>query len=237
MKSIYIHVGKYEKTAKDSTVFKRALQYYICDEQLLKQDESNSIKHSKISDVSDYVNSIKIEVDNNGKPYITDKNIEFSITHTGPVWGCAFSNNECGLDFQRVVDCNFLKIADRYFLQDEIKYIHDNIAQQKGLDAFFNVWVRKEAFGKAIGKGLFVDMPTMVELGVPRSGVFSWNSKLFSMEALEFKSDDFKADNSQTLILESGLNDFDLKGAVCESIPFSESEDEYVGKWHIVTGI
>jgi len=96
--------------------------------------------------------------DERGKPYFTDMPVEFSLTHSGKLWMCLFSDSPCGLDLQIVKDCDYKAIAKRYFFEDEQEYIEEN-----GLNGFFDIWVRKEAYCKMTGTGMFGDMPSVME--------------------------------------------------------------------------
>lgn len=92
-----------------------------------------------------------------GKPYFKDLPIEFSLSHSGMLWMCMFSNQPCGLDLQEVKDCRFNDIAKRHFTMDEQRYV-----ELWGIEGFFSLWVRREAFGKLIGDGMFGEMPSFV---------------------------------------------------------------------------
>ena len=84
-----------------------------------------------------------------GKPYIEGNPLSFSISHTGDIWGCLISRENVGLDIQQKRKVNFDKLANRFFLDEEIKFVRDN-----GSDGFFDIWVRKEACVKYFGTGI-----------------------------------------------------------------------------------
>lgn len=92
-----------------------------------------------------------------GKPFFENLNIHFSVSHSGNLWACLMGPFNCGLDVQYIKPCNFTKIAGRFFSQNECKYV-----ESKGLDGFFEIWVRREAFGKYTGEGFFGNMAEFV---------------------------------------------------------------------------
>jgi len=95
--------------------------------------------------------------DDRGKPYFVDAALEFSLSHTGSLWMCLFSEKPCGLDLQLVRECDHQAISRRYYLEDEQQYVEEN-----GRNGFFDIWVRKEAYCKMTGEGLFGDMPSVL---------------------------------------------------------------------------
>ena len=93
-----------------------------------------------------------------GKPYIdlckakkkaTIENVEFSVSHSSSVFACIISDKAVGIDIQETRSASAEKIANRYFDNEEIKFIEDN-----GEKGFFIIWTRKEAYSKLTGKGL-----------------------------------------------------------------------------------
>lgn len=92
-----------------------------------------------------------------GKPFFEKLDIHFSISHSEALWACLMGPFNCGLDVQYVKPCNFKKIAGRFFSERENDYV-----ERGGLEAFFDIWVRREAFGKYTGEGFFGYMPELV---------------------------------------------------------------------------
>ena len=82
-----------------------------------------------------------------GKPYLQDyPDFHFNISHSGEFTALALSDSQVGVDIEKLRDIN-LKIADRYFTDDEKAYVKDN-------KSFFYIWTRKEAYLKMTGEGL-----------------------------------------------------------------------------------
>lgn len=115
-----------------------------------------------------------------GKPYFADfplhdgkrlTSVHFSVSHSGDWWGCLMAEEPVGFDLEVCRDkMNYEKIAARFFTKEE----HDWILS-KGQDAFFEVWVRKEAFVKYLGTGLGEGLSsfTVIENGELKVKVFS----------------------------------------------------------------
>ena len=141
MDSIYIYDGKFKHGDGGFPMIRSAAAQYCAE---------NGI---------DFVpDKAEILRDEKGKPYFVDMSLEFSLTHTGSLWMCLFSESPCGLDLQLIRDCDYEAIARRYYLEDEQRYV-----KEKGREGFFDIWVRKEAYCKMTGEGLFGDMPSVLE--------------------------------------------------------------------------
>ncbi len=83
-----------------------------------------------------------------GKPYLPNVNLEYNVSHSGLLWVCAVSENPVGIDIQEIKEKDYEAIAKRFFTREEFHY-----TELWGSDGFFDLWVRKEAFVKYLGKG------------------------------------------------------------------------------------
>jgi len=125
---VYIFQGDYKN--KNEELLRKALQMY-----------------AEAFDIN--IDDLPLQKTANGKPYLEGMPLHFSISHTRMLWGCLISSQEVGLDIQEKRNVNFSKLANRFFLEEEIKFVNDN-----GMDGFFDVWTRKEACIKYDGTGL-----------------------------------------------------------------------------------
>ena len=87
----------------------------------------------------------------NGKPYLMDNSIHFSISHKNGFCAVGLHDAPIGIDCEKIDPSFERKIpqfAKRYFLGNEIKLLEEN-----GNDAltFFKIWTRKEAYIKKFG--------------------------------------------------------------------------------------
>ena len=137
MTAIYIYEGKYEKGELGWPLVRMAARSYL-------------------QDYGDDVNRYEIEVDQWGKPFFPHLNIDFSISHSGAMWMCAFSEKPCGVDIQERKKAKWESISERFYTPEERAFVEEN-----GEDGFFKVWVRKEALGKLIGRGFHGPMPSL----------------------------------------------------------------------------
>ncbi len=94
---------------------------------------------------------IRFRVDKNGKPYTESAPVHFSISHSKNIAVCAISDHPVGIDIECVRDVN-INIAKRQFAADELRYVFEkwDLSKQR----FFEIWTRKEAYVKLIGKGI-----------------------------------------------------------------------------------
>ena len=89
-----------------------------------------------------------------GKPFLSDSGLFISLSHTDGMVAVAVSDCEVGVDIERtkLVD---LKIAKRFFTDSEQDYVFES---DDATDRFFEIWTKKEAYIKKIGKGLSTDI-------------------------------------------------------------------------------
>ncbi len=88
-----------------------------------------------------------------GKPYIID-DVDFSIAYSNTTTVLGFIRKGCiGVDVEHIkpIDCSVYK---EYFTTKEWAFLTQNLFSPV---TFFQLWTRKEAVVKAIGKGAFLD--------------------------------------------------------------------------------
>ena len=109
--------------------------------------------------------SITFEIAEHGKPYAKDLNVEFNISHSADMVICVADANPVGIDIEKIrpVDLN---TAKRIFSEKEIQYIfecspkienYNHYLNDAVLQRFFELWTKKEAYGKLVGMGLFTE--------------------------------------------------------------------------------
>jgi len=103
---------------------------------------------------------IRFRIGKNGKPYAENINAEFSISHSGTIAICAVSDTPVGIDIERIRDID-LSVAKKHFAPDEQDYVLEKMSLSK--QRFFEIWTRKEAYVKMLGKGIshFPEFSTM----------------------------------------------------------------------------
>lgn len=94
---------------------------------------------------------LKISTNECGKPYI--EGIYFNISHSFDYVAVAVSNEEVGVDIEKITDRNF-GIAKRFFSKKEYEDINSVKDEKDRKKLFFRYWTIKESFLKAIGYGL-----------------------------------------------------------------------------------
>ena len=107
--------------------------------------------------------SIVFEIAEHGKPYAKNLNIEFNISHSADMVICVVDTRPVGVDIEKIrpVDLN---TAKRIFIEEETRYVFGFIPDTEDynhylndvvLQRFFELWTRKESYGKLVGTGLF----------------------------------------------------------------------------------
>ena len=97
-----------------------------------------------------------IETEKDGKPYISNyENIHFNMSHAGRMVACAISDEEIGIDIEKIDPLIDMKIAQTFFYNSE----YDNIKKSDNrVDQFFKYWVLKESYMKYTGLGFLLDL-------------------------------------------------------------------------------
>lgn len=108
--------------------------------------------------------SITFEKGFNNKPYLKGNPVYFNISHTRKAFLVAISGVYTGVDVESIyknIEPGLL--MDSSFSTDEQLFIKGNRNEEK--DRFFLLWTRKEAFLKAIGKGIISDLDKVIVSG------------------------------------------------------------------------
>ena len=92
-----------------------------------------------------------------GKPYLCVGDVQFSISHSGPVALCAAAEQELGADVQQPAHWNE-RLVSRVCTAQEEAWLW---AQSQPELAFFRLWTRKESLVKACGLGIGCDLKTL----------------------------------------------------------------------------
>jgi 4'-phosphopantetheinyl transferase len=87
--------------------------------------------------------------DSNNKPFVAGWH-PFNISHSGNIVVFAYGSSAVGVDIEAHTPINFTELIT-YFHPEEREFV---MASRDSENAFFEIWVRKEALLKAIGTGL-----------------------------------------------------------------------------------
>lgn len=129
-----------------------ARQKFLVCHFLLKQTLSRYLRTD--------ARSIRYRYGEHGKPFLdapASQNVNFSLSHSGDRLLIAVRRGaEIGIDIEKVQErSNPIQLANHFMSRDEVQQLvrlTDPAAQR---ELFFTLWVRKEAFIKALGKGFF----------------------------------------------------------------------------------
>ena len=150
----------------DDTVFMR-LYHAVSSETRSKIDNLSFRKDKMLSLATEILlkialNSIgiteyTIKHSDEGKPYLTNNEIHFSLSHSEETVMCAISETEIGADVEKVSDID-MKIAKRFFHPAEYELMTKLHTDTEMRDLFFRLWTLKESFLKAVGLGLLLPL-------------------------------------------------------------------------------
>lgn len=142
LQDLNVEISEERKTKAQGFSFIDDKKRCILAEVLLNK----ALKHFNINDYELIYNE-------NNKPYIKNSNVYFNISHSGDYVAVIVSDTEVGIDIQRINKLQ-LNIAQKCFHENEYKNIINENDINKQTDLFYSYWAMKEAYTKAIGKGL-----------------------------------------------------------------------------------
>lgn len=111
--------------------------------------------------------ALRFEVSRYGKPYLSNASLFFNISHSGDCLLVAVSDFESiGVDIELIKSKrNLLGVAKRCFSVDELNFWR-HLPEEARVEVFYQFWVRKEAFVKAVGRGIALGLE-LCELQLP----------------------------------------------------------------------
>lgn len=143
---------------------------------------------------------IVIEKTPEGKPYLKgDNSFCISLSHCEGVVAVAVSDNEVGVDVERVRTIDS-KIANRFFTKSEQEYVFKN--DSTATEHFFEIWTRKEALAKLNGQGLSADIHTCTIENADRFKSFDFQGYKVSVCTSENSADDVSFSSATELLSE-----------------------------------
>lgn len=103
------------------------------------------------------ISDIERSADAGGKPYIEGfTNIHFNMSHAGKYSLCAFSDKQIGVDIELIKEID-LSIAEKFYCKEEYNEIIKQ-TENRRYKKFYEYWVLKESFTKAVGLGLSIPL-------------------------------------------------------------------------------
>lgn len=97
--------------------------------------------------------AMRYEYAPDGKPYLPDNAVQFSLSHSG-IWVlCAVSESPVGCDVETVAPVD-IKLARRFFTPAEYEDIAAQMTSEAQTERFYRYWTLKESFMKVTGLGL-----------------------------------------------------------------------------------
>ena len=151
----YFLISKEEKEKAKKFHFERDKICYVTSHGILRTILSQYLNL--------HTNKILFETNDFGKPSLKNhsrKAVFFNLSHSKDF--CLIGINpisDIGVDIEFIKeDFEFENIVERYFVKNEIDQIFVNPNKELQRQAFYNCWTRKEAFIKAVGKGLSIPL-------------------------------------------------------------------------------
>ena len=102
---------------------------------------------------------LQFDIGEYGKPFLACGSLHFNLSHTGDYMLIAVANfPDIGVDIEKLIQRSSLDaIAKRVFSEGELK-LWRQLAPEQQLTGFYRLWTKKEAFVKAVGRGIALGM-------------------------------------------------------------------------------
>jgi 4'-phosphopantetheinyl transferase len=147
--SFYYDLSTAEQTRAKKLINVTVYKQFVVARGLLRKLLSEQLACS--------TSKLDIAISHKGKPYLSNFDFQFNISHTHSAIALALSPNLLlGVDvesLERQVDIH--AVAKQVFSEQERYYLEQ---QSDATEAFIKIWTRKEALVKAQGDGLYNDL-------------------------------------------------------------------------------
>lgn len=143
---------KQERVSKYKDIERRKCS--VAGEKLIKEYIGNALNIAP--------EELEFLADANGKPYIENCEIHFNISHCENILAYAFSDEEIGIDIERIRPIS-LNILKRFFSEEEQEYVlghtpspedYNKCENEEILERFYKIFTLKEAICKKSGIGI-----------------------------------------------------------------------------------
>ncbi len=112
----------------------------------------------------------EISVGEKGKPYFKETGICFNLSHARGIAVCGISDKNIGVDCEADGRCS-MSAAKKIFSAEENAAL-SKLPENEKPRLFTEIWTAKEAYGKAVGKGLSSALNGICFIGAERAGNF-----------------------------------------------------------------
>lgn len=89
-----------------------------------------------------------------GKPYLEGNPWYFNLSHSGEYLLFVRADHEVGVDIQLKRECNVENLTKKCCTSKEREWVLEACSEEEKKDRFYQIWCRKEAYGKYLGCGL-----------------------------------------------------------------------------------
>ncbi len=145
-----------ERATAERFKFTEIRERYIICHGLLRQLLAERVNQSPAE--------LKLEKAEFGKPFLPDyPELSFNMSHSGDILAIAISTHcQLGIDVECYKSRNTWEgMVKKCFSHEESEYWYRQAIKERG-HAFYQFWVKKEAFVKAVGKGITLGLDQCV---------------------------------------------------------------------------
>ena len=151
------------------------------------------------------VEKICIDIDANKKPYLASHpSVYFNVTHAGDYALIAIAKTPVGIDIEYInKSFDFTEILSSVFSDTEINHINNSNNKR---NSFYQLWTRKEAVVKAIGKGIDENL---IKITVTDGSHSIFSSEIGNFKNMNIFSFNLNDDYIGAFAISENLNNFE----------------------------
>lgn len=134
--------------------------------------------------------SIEFVVNDHDKPSLASCcSLQFNLSHSGDYAMVAVcQHHPIGVDIEKIRQDQNLDIAERFFSITEVKALLA-LPKSAQVNAFFQLWARKEAIIKALGKGLAHSLSSFTVTARPCEEKVQFDDQTWFLYPVDFEAD------------------------------------------------
>lgn len=148
------------------------------------------IRNIIIKELNIQNNYITFDKNKYGKPYLLNyPKFNFNISHSEEYVACAVDDKPIGIDIEKIKIIKYEEITERFFTEEELKYILREDLENDKQSKFYEIWTLKESFIKCCGKGLSIPLKSF-SINVDKYKNISVNDKQNKYKLKSFNIDE-----------------------------------------------
>lgn len=112
----------------------------------------NFLKEILLNEYNISLDNERLYYNEHGKPYLSNRDLYFNISHSNNLIAIIISDIECGIDIEYLDENREINKIVKKIMNDEELLLFNN--SNNKIYYFYEIWTKKEAYFKMIGTGI-----------------------------------------------------------------------------------